>query len=131
MGARLPSSASTAIANVTIVTTAETVIAITPSLSQSLDSQLVMLFFMASILYGAGSTQTTFRIRRGTTTAGVQVTASILEVVGAGQSWTTTIPYSDVISGSGGNLQWCLTAAVAGAGANHTVNDVAALAMAL
>lgn len=122
MGVRLGSSSSNTILGSPIVTTAETVIFTTPPVNLVQDNALILVFWEAVITLTAGTTACTFRLRRGTTTAGALVNVAQAITVTA----STTIKFSGVYQDTPGIVaaqQYSLSATMTAAAANSTVND--------
>lgn len=130
MGVRLPSVASTAIQNATITANTETVIAIITGIALPFDGAQVILLWRWSITTAVTTTSFNTRLRRGTTTADTQVNVSDLMVPTANQQNATGGAYLDN-PGIRAGLSYALTVQSAGAGANHTVQDVALIAIVL
>lgn len=82
-------------ANATVPTTTETVVATLSGVDTASASGLVQLQGEVNITTGAGTTGVVVRIRRGTTTAGVQVGASVTDDVSAGVGSSPTIQVED------------------------------------
>lgn len=124
MGVRFPFVVSNTIQNTVLVTTAETVVAISPPFSPSLDSAAILVLAWVSMTAGAASGACTGKLRRGTTTAG-----QLLQATGAtfttntGFALSATMFYFDINPGAAGQ-QYCLTLTQGAATGNGTVGDV-------
>ncbi len=130
MGVKNASVASTTIVNAAIVGNAETVVVTTPTLNLPLDGAMVFLFAMVLWTPGAGTTSSSLRLRRGTGTTGTVVNIPTAYVVVAAQTTYSVLLYPDT-PGIVAEQQWSLTIGTAGATANHSVSDVAMIAMVL
>lgn len=131
MGVRFPSVQTNTFIGPLPASAAETIICTTPGLNISLDFSIVLLVCMCQILAGTGTTSYTYRIRRGTTTAGVQVNASAWSnnvTVGANSCFGFC--YFDT-PGAVAAQQYSLTVQQNGATAAGTFGDCALLAFAL
>lgn len=110
---------------------AETVIATTPPINISLPNQPIILFWYCFIGGGTAITSVNFKLRRGTTTAGVQINS--------GQSNDTSVTTGNVIRsgfyvdipGEIAGQQYSLTLQCVGNTGSETVADVCILAMQL
>ena len=130
MGVRFPGTGNNTIVNANVVTTAETIVAMVGPISQSIDSQLVMLFWFLDVLQGASTTSRSIRLRRGNSLAGTQLNVTSTDVAGAGVIQTGGC-YVDFGAGNSGPLFYVLTFQVASATGNSTVNDVSLIALML
>lgn len=115
-------SESTVLQTPTLVTTAETVIAILPGISDDLASDPVEIYARADITPGTTTSQLVLKVRRGTTTAGAQVGNSSQTDAAATVLQQVDITVQDT-PGEVANQQYCLTATQTGATANGTVAD--------
>lgn len=131
MGVRFPSVVSNVIQNTVLVTTAETVVAISPPFSPPLDSAVIIVLANVVIQAGTGSGNSSLRLRRGTTTAG-----ALLNVGAAPMATSTVFPlsgsvfYFDIAPSAAGQ-QYCLTALQGGASGNGAVSDAFIMVFAL
>jgi hypothetical protein len=131
MGVRFPSVQTNTFVGPLPASAVETVVLTTPPLTLPLDGAVVILLWMAMIAGGATTTDLDFRLRRGTTSAGVQVGATswnLTAVVGSGRAlggWYFDTP------GAVAGIQYSLTVAQVGATGAGTFNDGALLAFAL
>ena len=130
MGFRNPSVFSNTIANATIVTTAETVICVTPPLNIPFDNTPILLVFFCAISTGTGTTSAQVRLRRGTTVAGPPLNVLFGALAAGVANITQGGGYFDV-PGLVAGQQYCMTFTQTGASANGTVFDVSMLAFAL
>jgi hypothetical protein len=94
---------------VSLVTTAETVIATLPGLSTHGPDDKIVLEGLASILAGTATTSVQLRIRRGTTAAGAQVGGTATLVLAAAATGTAGIQVDDT-PGEVAGQQYVLTA---------------------
>jgi hypothetical protein len=125
MGVRFPSVRTNVIVNANLVTVAETVIATTPPLNLPLDfADILLLAYFVINPVGASTTSVSWRIRRGTTTAGAQVMVSPGSTPAtAGVFFSTSMQYFDT-PGAVAGQQYTLTCNQNAATANGTVVDV-------
>lgn len=131
MGARNNAIGSKVIANATIVTTAETVLVVSPPISLPFDSAQVVILCRATIITGTGASFINFLIRQGVTTAGVAITGNMtLLGFAAGQTPHFTCWGLDTPSNVAGQ-QYCFTATLPGTSGNSTVSDVSIYAFIL
>lgn len=131
MGVRFPSVASSVFVGPLPANANETVLLVTPPLNIPLDSAGVLLAWMADVLAGTGVSTHGYRIRRGTTTAGVQVgLASWSQTIAAVQTGLSSGVYFDA-PGPVAGQQYALTLVQFGATAAGTYNDGSILAFAL
>lgn len=130
MGSRLPSVQSAGIVNTNIVTNAETVIVTSPPFSPSFENQVILIFWKVVITVGASTTFLQGRIRRGTTTGGVQV--NVVDATPATPAINNSLSgcYFD-IPGVIAGQQYSFTVVCGNATANSTVTDACIIAMAL
>ncbi len=132
MGVRLPSvTTAPQLANVTVVTTAETIIATLPPFNISLDYAQILLFWWAMFTVGVGGTGVTVRVRRGAalTSPLVNIGNAILNP-GAGNTINLSGCYADV-PGAVAGQQYVLTVQQTAATANGTALDPAFIAIML
>lgn len=125
MGVRFPFLATTTIQNALPASALETVVLISPPFSPSLD--LAQVGIMWSFTYTAGATNSgaTYRLRRGTTTAGTLLWApnAIWQVVmSGGNPGMAGGCYVDS-PGAVAGVQYCLTCAQVGATGAGTFPD--------
>jgi hypothetical protein len=130
MGVRNASNGNNTIQNATANNAAETVIAITPPISQPIDNAGVLIDFFAVVTPGTGNTSATFKLRRGTTTSGTQLNVTAALGCTAAVPLSYSMNYADT-PGTVASQQYCLTLTVAGGAGNATVNDVSCAALAL
>jgi hypothetical protein len=71
MGVRFPSVATNTFVGPLPASAVETVVLTTPPINEPIDNAQVLLFWMANLTPGASTTSLVWRLRRGTTTAGV------------------------------------------------------------
>lgn len=130
MGVRQATVSSTVVTNAVLVTSAETVVAISPPLNIPIANAQILLFGYVLFSAGTGTSFMNCKVRRGITTAGQQVnqTGSINVTVAGGNIWTFT--YADT-PGEIAGQQYCMTLSQTAASANGTVLDVCFTAMAL
>ena len=131
MGVRFPSVASNTFVGPFPANDTETVVLITPPINEPIDNAQVLLFFSASLGVGAAVTSLTFRIRRGTTTAGTIIFLSPpIATVVAGNNYLGSFWYFDfpgVVAGQ----QYCLTVVQTAATGASVWTDGAMIAMVL
>jgi hypothetical protein len=131
MGVRWASQVTTTIVNATLVTTAETVVATTGPINLLIDAALVALYWLVFVTTGAGTGQLTYRIRRGTTTAGTLVNAlAWQDAAAASTAYVRGGCYVDS-PGSVAEQVYSLTMQQTGATGNGTVGDIFLAAMVL
>lgn len=131
MGVHFPTANTTTSLAVIPASGAETVLCTTPPLNLILDFAQVLLFWELVALIGAGSAGVTFRIRRGTTTAGALVTTNAQFMsVGAGNNafWSGT--YVDT-PGAVAGQQYSLTGQSTGTTGAWTNQEISLTALVL
>lgn len=128
MGARIPGSLSSSLANALPANATETVICITPSIILAVDSQLVMIGVTVGLLVGTGTTSITLTLRRGNLVSSPSVGAGIAKNVTAGNNDLLTLLGLD---GPGviGTTPYCVTIIQTGATAAGTVNALVLFAL--
>jgi len=131
MGVRFPSVASTTFVGPLPATAAETVVCTSPPFTPPLDAAQIFIHWFFALSAGAGTTSYSIRIRRGTTTGGIQLNAN---------QWAlaATPAIADFMSGcyidnpgAVSGLQYSLTVMQAGATGAGTQPDVCLLVYSL
>lgn len=130
MGVRYPSVQSNTIVAQLPASAVETVVVTTPPLTLPLDSAVVLILVYIAVTPGTGTTSLGFRIRRGTTTAGVLVNVAMNTLPSAGIGGFVNAWYFDTPGAVTGQQYSATLAQNAGTGAG-TITDVAMLAFAL
>ncbi len=123
MGVRWATVFSTTIVNATIVTTAETIVVTTPPINLTLDGALVLLMWYVNALAGAGTTNWTYLLRRGTLVASPLINVNFSENATAAVGISRGGSYVDS-PGLVAEQQYSLTLTQSGATGNATVRDV-------
>lgn len=131
MGVRLPSVFSNAFVGPLPASVAETVILVSPPISEPIDNAQILIFWACSILPGTSVTAHQFRVRRGNGITGALVTASVwTDATTAAISTTSAGVYFDA-PGAVAGQQYSLTVVQGGATGAGTFNDGCILAMVL
>src|SRR5229473_2284251 len=116
MGVRFPSVATTTVLGVSIAG-GETVMCTTPPLNIPLDFAQVLLFWYCILLSNTTGTTVTWRLRRGTTTAGALINVPQTNPTGAAVQLMFSGCYIDT-PGAVAAQQYSLTCVLAGGGGN-------------
>jgi len=130
MGVRFPGGGQNWSVNVTLNTTTEGVIVVTPPISPSLDSAAIFIFWWFALNSGASVTACTPRVRRGNGIVGALVsqTNAIPCAAGALSLYSGCfVDFPGIIAG----LQYSLTGQQVAATGNGTVQDGCIIAMCL
>lgn len=109
---------------VTLVTTAETVIAVT-SINQTNNpgGQGVLVRGSVNVTAGAGTTAVVVRVRTGSTTAGTLIGVAETDTLAAANSESLPFDFLDSSANAlNGNVQYCVTVQQTGATGNGTAN---------
>lgn len=108
-------------ANVTLVTTAETVVVSSGPVTTTFETHRVIILAWAQLTTGTNTTAVTPRIRRGTTTSGTLVSEANAITIGAAAGSNEQF-YAAVIEDRQGQaaVEYSLTLEQAGASANGT-----------
>jgi hypothetical protein len=117
-------------ANVTLTTTAETVIVSSNLTATPRDEAEVVVLAYAQLTTGASTTAVTARIRRGTATSGTLVNEANAETIGPAAG--STAPYFAMFTEQrpASSLQYSLTLAQTAASANGTALQACILVLA-
>lgn len=132
MGVRLPSAATAPQqGNVSVVTTAETIIATLPPINISLDFAQILLFWWFTFTSGTATTGVSVKLRRGATVAGAVINViTAASTVTAGNQIQLSGCYADV-PGAIANQQYVLTIAQTAATGNGSAQDPVLMAIML
>jgi hypothetical protein len=131
MGVRFPSVVTNTFVGPLPANGTETVVLTTGPIEPSIDNATILLAWMGNIQTGTSTTQLGWRIRRGATTAGVQVGVAVwVNTQAVGVSAVSGGFYFD-IPGVVAGQQYSLTVSQTNAAAAGTWNDGALLAMVL
>lgn len=106
-----------------LVTTAETVIATVNGITTQRNNQTVAIAFTGAISSGTGTTSVLLRCRRGTTTSGTQVGATLTFTATAGNAADYAAGWQDT-PGDVANASYVVTAQQSAATANGSSNQV-------
>ncbi len=131
MGVRLPSVASTTFVGPLPASAAETVILVTPPISEPIDNAQVILEWQASITAGTACTSLVFRIRRGTLATGTFIGANAWSFTTVAANLTTVGGLYVDSPGSVAGQQYALTVVQTAATGAGTFSDGCLLAMCL
>lgn len=108
---------------ITLVTTAETVVATSPQIYADANNGRVKIYGHVNITEGAGGTAYVVRVRRGNSISGALVGVAETDTLAAASSETAPFSVEDAgwLNAAGGN-QYCVTVQQTAATGNGTVN---------
>lgn len=130
MGVRFPSVSSGTLQNPLPANATETVVALTPPLTITLDFAQIFIFWLFNITAGTGTTAVAFRVRRGNTVAGLLVSGVDAHTLAAGNQ-ANVIGFTVDTPGAVAGQQYCLTLLQTGATGAGVANDIVILAFSL
>jgi hypothetical protein len=131
MGVRLPSGGNQVLQNALPANNAETIVLTSQLINITLEFQPVLIFWYISIQAGASTTSIGVKLRRGITTAGVQLNGLNAGItLTAGQAQNLTGCWIDT-PGAVAGIQYSIGIVQTGATAAGTMLDQSILVMAL
>jgi hypothetical protein len=108
MGVRFPSVQTNTFVGPLPANATETTVLVTPFLTTPLDAAVVFLFWTATLNPGTSTTNLLYRLRRGATTAGVQLGQAVTMPAVVGSAFSVSGCYFDT-PGAVGPLQYQLS----------------------